>query len=310
LYEVPPAEGPVEGGVPAETRVLDKTEAQPNKKWKVTALQTSESQPLEVKRQKSSALPMGKSTNETEWEIASESLQEEILESPRESMAQPSQTKRKQTIEVPRKETSELQGHTVAQPSPAKETARPRKTREEKGKSKVGDSLQMALVVTSLSVVSEVANESIESPLSGIVSRGTELEVVEASLRENVEVEHTGEVPGDHFDDLPEALKRGFLSALTSTRKLLKKGWTVSQESPEAGFPGKVTIAEEHGSLVIAPLSDAPLFQVSTEAALPSDYDKETKRYIERILTDVVMETSLMVVSPELEEVGEPIESE
>jgi hypothetical protein len=57
-------------------------------------------------------------------------------------------------------------------------------------------------------------------------------------------------------------------------------------------------------------LSDAPPFQVFAEAALPFDSDKETKRYIEQILTDVVVETPLMLVSPELEEVGEPIESE
>jgi hypothetical protein len=87
----------------------------------------------------------------------------------------------------------------------------------------VGDSLQTTLVVTSLPTVPEAANESIESPLSGIASRGTEPEVVESSLRENVEVERTGEVTGDHSDDLPEALKRGFLSALTSIIKLLKK---------------------------------------------------------------------------------------
>jgi hypothetical protein len=67
-----------------------------------------------VKRQKSSALPMGKSTSETEGEIASKSLQEEILESPRESTAQPSQTKQEADYRGSSKETSELQGHTVA----------------------------------------------------------------------------------------------------------------------------------------------------------------------------------------------------
>ena len=69
--------------------------------------------------------------------------------------------------------------------------------------------------------------------------------------RGNIEVEQTGAITEDRTDYLPEALR-----ALTSIRKLLKKERTIPQESSDAGPPRKTTIVEEHGSLVIAPLSD------------------------------------------------------
>ena len=99
--------------------------------------------------------------------------------------------------------------------------------REETGKGKVSDNVQMVPVVTGLSAISEAANESVESPLSGVASKGTESEIVEIFSWGNVEAEQTGVITEDHSDDLPEALKRGFLSALTSTRKPLKKEQTI-----------------------------------------------------------------------------------
>jgi hypothetical protein len=87
----------------------------------------------------------------------------------------------------------------------------------------VGDNLQMVPVITSLLAVLEVVNEFVESPLSDVAARRTEPKVLEISLGGNVEAEQTGVVTEDHTNDLPKALKRGILSALTSTRKLLKK---------------------------------------------------------------------------------------
>jgi hypothetical protein len=80
------------------------------RKRKVIAFQISESQLSEVERQKPSVLPSDKSTSGVKGERASETLQEEILEPPMESTAQPSLKKQKQTTEVPRKEVYELQG--------------------------------------------------------------------------------------------------------------------------------------------------------------------------------------------------------
>ena len=52
----------------------------------------------------------------------------------------------------------------------------------------------------------------------------TEPEVVEISPRENTEVEQTEAVTKDYTDVLPAALKKGFLSALTSTRNFCERG--------------------------------------------------------------------------------------
>ena len=114
----------------------------------------------------------------------------------------------------------------------------------------------------------------------------------------------------DCSDDLPEALKRGFLSALASTRKLLQKGWTIPQEPCEPGSLEKVIAAEEHGSLVTTPLSNVLPYQVSVEATPLSNLDKETEWYIEQILMDVAVEVPSAPVSPKSEGAREPLESE
>jgi hypothetical protein len=70
----------------------------------------------------------------------------------------------------------------------------------------VGDNSQTFPIITNLPVVPEATNESIESPLFVIASRRTESEVVEVSLRGNIEVEQTGRIIEDRTNDLPEAL--------------------------------------------------------------------------------------------------------
>ena len=68
-----------------------------------------------------------------------------------------------------------------------------------------------------------MADEAAEASSSepGVVR--TKPEVVEISSRENTEVEQTRVVTKDHTDVLPVALKKGFLSDLTSTRNFLEK---------------------------------------------------------------------------------------
>jgi hypothetical protein len=88
----------------------------------------------------------------------------------------------------------------------------------------MGENVPTILVVTCFPAVSETANEFVESPLLGVASSGTESEIVEISPGENVGAEPTGVVIESHSDELPKALKRGLLSALADTRKLLQKG--------------------------------------------------------------------------------------
>jgi hypothetical protein len=135
----------------------------------------------------------------------------------------------------------------------------------------------MVPVITSLLAVLEVVNEFVESPLSDIAARRTEPKVLEISSGGNVEAEQTGVVTEDHTNDLPKALKRGILNALTSTRKILKKERTIPQESSDVGPPGETTIAEEHGYLVITPLFDVLPSQVFAEVTLLSNSDRENE---------------------------------
>jgi hypothetical protein len=95
------------------------------------------------------------------------------------------------------------------------------------------------------------------------------------------------------------------LSALTSTRKLLRKEGIIPQESFEARLPKKTTTTEEHGSLVITPLSDVLPSQVFVEVTLLYDSDRENEWYIERILTDMALDEPLVMVPPESAGVGE-----
>jgi hypothetical protein len=72
-----------------------------------------------------------------------------------EATAPASPKKHKQTAEVPSKEVSKPPEHTITQTFPAKQVDRPRRTREEKGKDKVGNDVPPILVITSLFAISK-----------------------------------------------------------------------------------------------------------------------------------------------------------
>ena len=61
-----------------------------------------------------------------------------------------------------------------------------------KGKSKVGDNVQMIPTITSLPIVLEVASKLEESPSSDIASMGTESEMVETFPGEMLKLSQLG----------------------------------------------------------------------------------------------------------------------
>jgi hypothetical protein len=223
-------------------------------------------------------------------------------------VAQASPKRQKRTTEVPRKEVSKLLERTTIQPSLAKQTAHLRISREEKGKDKVGDDVQTIPAVAGLPAISKAVKESIKSPLSGVVASITEFEMMGTLPRERIEAEPTRATTESHSNDMPEALRVGFLSSLFSTNKLLQKRRSIPRESHEAGSPEKVLAIEECDSLTTVPLSGMPSSLVPIETRLLSESDKETERYIERILTGMIVEEPFVQISPDVEGVGKPLE--
>jgi hypothetical protein len=109
-----------------------------------------------------------------------------------EATAPASPKKHKQTVEVPSTEVSKPSEYIIIQTFPTKQVDRPRWTREEKGKDKVGDDVPPILAVASLSTISEAPKESAESPLSGVVASGNEFEMMGTLLGEGIEAEPIG----------------------------------------------------------------------------------------------------------------------
>ena len=128
--------------------------------------------------------------------------------------------------------------------------------------------------------------------------------------RERVEAEPTEVTTKSHFDDISEALKRGFLSSLISTKKLLQKRRSIPLESHEVGSLEKVITVEEHNSLITVPLSNVPSSHIPTEALPLSDSNKEIERYLEQIMMGMMVEKPVVQISLDAEGVGKPLELE
>jgi hypothetical protein len=90
------------------------------------------------------------------------------------------------------------------------------------------------LIVAGLFAISEATEESVESPLSGVVASGTESEMMGTSLGEGTEAEPIGVTTESHSYDMPEALKVDFLSSLIKMKKLIQKKRPTPLDSHEA----------------------------------------------------------------------------
>jgi hypothetical protein len=219
-----------------------------------------------------------------------------------EGTAPVSPDKHKQTVEVPLIETSELLEHTSIHTFPTEQVGHLRRTREEKGKNKVGDNMPPIMAVTDLPAISEAPKKSTESPLSGIVTSGTELAAIEIPPRDETETEPTGMTTKSYSYDMPEALKIDFLSSLIKTKKLIQRKQPISLDSSNTRLPEKATIIEEHNPLVTISPSDIPTFPASPEILPLSELDRETERYLERILSGMATEGPFARISPNVEE--------
>jgi hypothetical protein len=191
-----------------------------------------------------------------------------------EGTAPVSPDKHKQAIEVPSIETSELSEHTSIHTFPTEQVCHLQRTREENGKNKVGDDMPPIPAVTDLPAISEAPKKSTGSPLSGIVTSGIELAVIEIPLREETEIEPTAE---SYSYDMPEALKIDFLSSLIKIKKLIQRKQPISLDSSDARLPEKAITIEEHNPLMTISPSDISTFPPPLEILPLSESNRESE---------------------------------
>jgi hypothetical protein len=118
-----------------------------------------------------------------------------------------------QPVKVVSTEVCESHEPPTIPPSPVRPVDHHRRTREEKGKGKVGDG--MSLIPTT--------EGSVGSPLSGIIANRTKDEVMGSFPEEGTDGEQPGTTVETHSDEMPEALRIDFLTSMFKTKVLAQK---------------------------------------------------------------------------------------
>jgi hypothetical protein len=185
----------------------------------------------------------------------------------------------------------------IAAPSPVNPTYLSRKTREEKGKGVARD---------------DISNDpATERPginlLSNFAADRTEDGTQRDSLRGEAEDEQLGKTAKTCSGKMPEDVKAKFLSSMFKSKMFTQKGRTTASDPFDTSFSEKTTICEERGteiiiaegqgSILTAPLSNAPCFPVPADAGSPSVSNKETEQYLERMLMNASTESPFAQIS-------------
>jgi hypothetical protein len=176
-----------------------------------------------------------------------------------------------QPIEVAPIEVCEYLELPTIPPSPIRLVGHPRKTREEKGKGKVGDDMSPILPM----------ERFVGSHLLGIIANRTKDKVTRNFLEEVIEGKQPEIVTGTHSDEMPETWKINFLTSIVKTKVLAQRSQPSPPNSLEAKSHDKMIVVEEQEPLMTIPPSNVPSFQTSIDVMLLSNSDKETERYLE-----------------------------
>jgi hypothetical protein len=180
--------------------------------------------------------------------------------------------------------------------SSADPTGHPRRTREEKGKDKVGDDMPTVPLV-----------ERSEASLSpNLMANRAEDETRESFPREETEGEQPELVAVSHSDEMSEILRAKFLTSMFKMKKFTQKGQPTILPSSDAELTEKTMMAEEQGNLLATSSPGIPSFHIPVDIGSLSDSDKETERYLERMLLNAAAESPFAQVSS-VAEVAEKI---
>jgi hypothetical protein len=163
---------------------------------------------------------------------------------------------RAQPAELVSTEVCESLEHPTIPPSFVRPVDHPQRTREEKGKGKVGD--DMSLI--------PATERSVESPMSGLIADRTEDEAMGSFPEERIEGEQLGMTAKTHSDEMPETLRVEFLTSMFKTKIFAQKSRPTSLSSPDVKSPERTIAFEEQEPLVTMPPSGVPFFHVPTDA--------------------------------------------
>jgi hypothetical protein len=195
----------------------------------------------------------------------------------------------------------------LAAPSPVHPTCLSRKTREEKGKDVAGGDM-----------LDDSATEGLGTDLlsDSIVDRvedGTQ----KGSTGGAAEGEQLGKIAKTRSNQMPEDVRAKFLSSMFKSRVFTRKGQTTASHPSDTRCSEKMAICEERGAGIITvegqenalmvPLQNSPCFPIPTNIGPPSDSDKETEQYLERMLMNVSAESPFGQISPLAEATGNPL---
>jgi hypothetical protein len=125
--------------------------------------------------------------------------------------------------------------------------------------------------------------------------------------REGTESEQPGMIAEAHSDEMPEVLRAKFLSSMFKTKMFTQKGQTTTSNPSNAKFSERTTAVEEQeprtitveeqGNAPTVSSSGVPSFHVPADTGSLSDSDKETERYLERMLMNATAESPFAQVS-------------
>jgi hypothetical protein len=232
-----------------------------------------------------------------------EAWQEELPKSPELDIVQPSFAEqflvmvavpltspkdRAQPTELVSIEVCESLEHPTIPPSFVRPVDHPPRTREEKGKGKVGDDMPLI----------PMTERFIGSPLPGLIVDRTEDEAMRSFPEERTQGEQLEMTAKTHSDEMPETLRVEFLTSMFKTKIFAQKSRPTSLSSPDVKSLERTIAVEEQEPLATMPPSGVPSFHVPTDVGPLSDSDKETEQYLKRILSSVVAESPFAQISP------------
>jgi hypothetical protein len=186
--------------------------------------------------------------------------------------------------------------HSVLLPSSVEPADHPRRTKEEKGKDKVGDDRPIVPLV----------ERSEASLSSNLMANRAEDETRESFPREETEGEQPEPIAVSRPVEMPEVLRAKFLTSMFKMKKFTQKGQPTILPSSDAELTEKAIMAEEQRNLLTTSSLVYPLSTFLSDTGSLSDSDKETERYLERMLLNAAAESPFAQVSS-VAEVAEKI---
>jgi hypothetical protein len=157
--------------------------------------------------------------------------------------------------------------HSVILSSSADSVDHPQRTREEKGKDKVGDDMPIVPLVERSKV----------NLLPNLMANRAEDETRKIFPREETEGEQPELVVVGHLVEMPEVLRAKFLTSMFKMKKFTQKGQPTILPSSDPKLTQKTMRVEEQENLLTTSSPGISSFHIPADTGSLSDSDKETE---------------------------------